>query len=289
MVIDVHPAALKMDEKQHVIGYQPAKGQHLRREEVGPRQQRQVGPNEGRPGGRVPALRSGRHSDASGTLARYERTVGGGPPGSSGPHPISLRSHHVHYMFTSRRCRIDFPNRAVMADQIVITEKPSQAKDVRAAVGSRYGEILPAEGHLFDLLEPEDVVPAWKRAQVHHLDRRSRRSDHVRRHEFGSDRVERDAFCCAHDERSSSVSGQRYGSNGSPRPCAFVRIVIARSRPKALRIAGAQAPAAALMWRPERRKPLVFTVIHNTGARAGLRDNSIRCERSHRLARRAEL
>ncbi len=50
-----------------------------------------------------------------------------------------------------------------MADQIVITEKASQAKDVRAAVGSRYGDILPAEGHLFDLLEPEDVVPAWKR------------------------------------------------------------------------------------------------------------------------------
>jgi DNA topoisomerase IA len=50
-----------------------------------------------------------------------------------------------------------------MADQIVITEKSTQAKDVRAAVGSRYGDILPAEGHLFDLLEPEDVVPAWKR------------------------------------------------------------------------------------------------------------------------------
>jgi DNA topoisomerase-3 len=50
-----------------------------------------------------------------------------------------------------------------MADQIVITEKSSQAKDVRAAIGSRYGDILPAEGHLFDLLEPEDVVPAWKR------------------------------------------------------------------------------------------------------------------------------
>ena len=49
-----------------------------------------------------------------------------------------------------------------MADQIVITEKTSQAKDVRAAVGTLYGEILPAEGHLFDLLEPEDVVPAWK-------------------------------------------------------------------------------------------------------------------------------
>jgi DNA topoisomerase-3 len=49
-----------------------------------------------------------------------------------------------------------------MPEQIVITEKTSQAKDVRAAVGSRYGDILPAEGHLFDLLEPEDVVPAWK-------------------------------------------------------------------------------------------------------------------------------
>jgi DNA topoisomerase-3 len=50
-----------------------------------------------------------------------------------------------------------------MADQIVITEKSSQAKDVRAAVGSRYGDILPAEGHLFDLVEPEDVVPEWER------------------------------------------------------------------------------------------------------------------------------
>jgi DNA topoisomerase-3 len=55
------------------------------------------------------------------------------------------------------------PNEPVMADQIVITEKFSQAKDVRAAVGARYGDILPAEGHLLDLLEPEDVVPAWKR------------------------------------------------------------------------------------------------------------------------------
>ncbi|MBB4200633.1 DNA topoisomerase IA [Rhodoblastus sphagnicola] len=50
-----------------------------------------------------------------------------------------------------------------MVDQIVITEKSSQAKDVRAAIGARYGDILPAEGHLLDLLEPEEVVPAWKR------------------------------------------------------------------------------------------------------------------------------
>ena len=47
-----------------------------------------------------------------------------------------------------------------MADQIVITEKNSQAKDVRAAVGARYGTILPAEGHLIDLQEPEDADPA---------------------------------------------------------------------------------------------------------------------------------
>ena len=50
-----------------------------------------------------------------------------------------------------------------MPNQIVITEKTSQAKDVRTAVGSRYGDVLPAEGHLFDLLEPEEVVPEWKR------------------------------------------------------------------------------------------------------------------------------
>src|SRR5918997_1951944 len=50
-----------------------------------------------------------------------------------------------------------------MTNQIVITEKTSQAKDVRAAVGGRYGAILPAEGHLFDLLEPEEVSPDWKR------------------------------------------------------------------------------------------------------------------------------
>src|SRR5437667_1622955 len=54
-------------------------------------------------------------------------------------------------------------NQPVIADQIATTEKTSQARDVRAAVGSRYGDILPAEGHLLDLLEPEDVVPAWKR------------------------------------------------------------------------------------------------------------------------------
>ena len=68
-------------------------------------------------------------------------------------------------MFSLCSALVEFiiPNEFVMADQIVITEKTSQAKDVRAAIGSRYGMVLPAEGHLFDLLEPEDVVPEWKR------------------------------------------------------------------------------------------------------------------------------
>jgi DNA topoisomerase-3 len=62
-------------------------------------------------------------------------------------------------VFTLRSIVAEFwiPNECVMADQIVITEKTSQAKDVRAAIGSRYGMVLPAEGHLFDLLEPEDA------------------------------------------------------------------------------------------------------------------------------------
>lgn len=41
-----------------------------------------------------------------------------------------------------------------MTEQLVITEKTSQTKDVRTAVGNRYGAVLPAEGHVFDLQEP---------------------------------------------------------------------------------------------------------------------------------------
>ena len=50
-----------------------------------------------------------------------------------------------------------------MTVQLVITEKSSQARDVRAAVGSRFGKVLAAEGHLLELREPEDVNPGWKR------------------------------------------------------------------------------------------------------------------------------
>jgi hypothetical protein len=45
-----HPAALEMNEKQHVVGHQPAQRQHLRGEEVRRRQQRQVNSNVRRPG-----------------------------------------------------------------------------------------------------------------------------------------------------------------------------------------------------------------------------------------------
>jgi DNA topoisomerase III len=46
---------------------------------------------------------------------------------------------------------------------LIITEKSSQARDLRAALGDRYGQVLPAEGHLLRLAEPEEVNPEWKR------------------------------------------------------------------------------------------------------------------------------
>ena len=57
---DVDLAALEMNEKQNIVGHQSAQREDLRREEVGPRQHRQVSPNEWRPGGRVLALWRGR-------------------------------------------------------------------------------------------------------------------------------------------------------------------------------------------------------------------------------------
>lgn len=45
---------------------------------------------------------------------------------------------------------------------LIITEKTSQAEDLRAALGDRFGQILPAEGHLLRLAEPDEVNAAWK-------------------------------------------------------------------------------------------------------------------------------
>lgn len=46
--------------------------------------------------------------------------------------------------------------------KLIITEKTSQARDLRAALGDRFGQILPAEGHLLRLAEPHEVKPEWK-------------------------------------------------------------------------------------------------------------------------------
>lgn len=45
---------------------------------------------------------------------------------------------------------------------IVICEKPSQARNVAAAVGKKYGDVLPCLGHLLRLEEPQEVNPDWK-------------------------------------------------------------------------------------------------------------------------------
>ncbi len=45
---------------------------------------------------------------------------------------------------------------------LIITEKTSQARDLRAAIGDRFGQILPAEGHLLRLAEPHEVEASWK-------------------------------------------------------------------------------------------------------------------------------
>lgn len=45
---------------------------------------------------------------------------------------------------------------------LVICEKPSQAKNVIAALGSTYGQILPCQGHLLRLETPGEVKPEWK-------------------------------------------------------------------------------------------------------------------------------
>jgi DNA topoisomerase-3 len=46
---------------------------------------------------------------------------------------------------------------------LIITEKTSQARDLRAALGDRFGQILPAEGHLLRLAEPHEVEASWRR------------------------------------------------------------------------------------------------------------------------------
>lgn len=46
---------------------------------------------------------------------------------------------------------------------VVICEKPSQARNLRAALGGGFGEILPAQGHLVRLKLPDETKEEWSR------------------------------------------------------------------------------------------------------------------------------
>jgi DNA topoisomerase-3 len=50
-----------------------------------------------------------------------------------------------------------------VGNSLVIAEKPSQARNLREALGNRYGKILSARGHIFRLAEPAEVNEAWKK------------------------------------------------------------------------------------------------------------------------------
>lgn len=47
------------------------------------------------------------------------------------------------------------------AASIVIAEKPSQARMYSKHIGTSYGQVFAARGHLFELLDPEKLNPEW--------------------------------------------------------------------------------------------------------------------------------
>lgn len=49
-----------------------------------------------------------------------------------------------------------------MPKTVVICEKSSQAKDLKTALGTKFGQILPARGHILTLKEPDDIREDWK-------------------------------------------------------------------------------------------------------------------------------
>lgn len=55
-----------------------------------------------------------------------------------------------------------FASEGQVVKSLVITEKASQAQHVGEAVGTRFGRVLPARGHLLDLVEPDQVKAEWK-------------------------------------------------------------------------------------------------------------------------------
>ncbi|MEY8802109.1 DNA topoisomerase [Leisingera sp. XS_AS12] len=48
-----------------------------------------------------------------------------------------------------------------MSSSIVICEKGKQAQAIKRAVGSKFGQVLPAQGHILTLKEPDEVREEW--------------------------------------------------------------------------------------------------------------------------------
>ncbi|WP_339864052.1 DNA topoisomerase [Paremcibacter congregatus] len=63
-------------------------------------------------------------------------------------------------------------------ETVVICEKPSQARNIRAAIGDNYGRIVAAQGHLLRLEMPEEINPAWRRWNYDILVPENRRFDY---------------------------------------------------------------------------------------------------------------
>ncbi len=76
--------------------------------------------------------------------------------------PAWLRRTTVLCLFSRLRYAEILLNSACTMATLIITEKASQAKDLQAAFGARFGQILPAEGHLLRLAEPKEVDVARK-------------------------------------------------------------------------------------------------------------------------------
>ena len=49
-----------------------------------------------------------------------------------------------------------------MTNDVVICEKPSQRRNILEAVGERFGQVVAAQGHLLELVEPHEMRPEWK-------------------------------------------------------------------------------------------------------------------------------
>lgn len=46
---------------------------------------------------------------------------------------------------------------------VVLCEKPSQARNVQAAIGNKYGRVIGLRGHVLRLSDPDEINPNWKK------------------------------------------------------------------------------------------------------------------------------